>query len=143
MDEHARRALNATKALYRRLGNLQAAPRDVAELRELRELRELARTANLAVQGMQRCASDEAVRADVRHGILREAVRDELIDREANAARLLDRQRALSEAQRDNQSILERATASARSIESAIGALCPHRLSVSATAGVAVFAEER
>ena len=134
MEEQARLALNATKTLHRRLAEIQCQPQEQAELRAL------ARSANKAVQAMQKLARDEAVRADVRHDILREAVRDELIDREANAARVLDRQRMLAEAQHDGARVLDRSLASARNIENALGALCPYQMRVAP--GVAVLANE-
>ena len=106
--------LNATKTLHRRLAEIQCQPQEQAELRAL------APSANKAVQAMQKLARDEAVRADVRHDILREAVRDELIDREANAARVLDRQRMLAEAQHDGARARPLARV-ARNIENAWG----------------------
>ena len=92
--ETKKAVLDATKALWKRLGKT-GLPAD-----ERAELKALAAKSNKAVQAMQRLAGDQVVRADVRESILREALRDELIDREANAARVLDRQRTLAEAQR-------------------------------------------
>ena len=103
MDAQAKVALNATKALHKRLrqceeaqelGALEVSPGSYIDWVALKKL---AADANRAVQAMQRLARDQAVQSDVREGILREAVRDELIDREANAARVLDRQRLLAE----------------------------------------------
>jgi len=147
MDAQAKLALNATKALHKRLreaeehegvGALEISPSSYFDWAALKKL---AADANRAVQAMQRLARDEAVRADVRQGILREAVRDELIDREANAARVLDRQRTLAEMQHDGVAVLERSIASARAVEAAVGSLCPHHVSMAS--GVAVLASGR
>ena len=147
MQEQSKAALGATKKLWQGLNLLQVAAvnepgadADAAAAPWL-ELKALASKANKAVQVMQRLARDEAVRADVREGILREAVRDELIDREANAARVLDRQRALAETQREGTVILDRALASARGIDQAIGGLCPHQTQMAP--GVALLANGR
>ena len=135
MEEQAKLALGATKTLWKKLDQLER------EGGETTNLKELASKANKAVQAIQRLARDEAVCADVRLNIMREAVRDELIDREANAARILDRQRTLTESQREGSAILERSLTSARGIEAAIGALCPHQ--AHAAPGVAVLANGR
>lgn len=151
MEDQAKGALSATKKLWHELNRLQQAavteagsgPNADADGASAPwvELKALAAKANKAVQAMQRLGRDEAARADVRHGILREAVRDELIDREANAARVLDRQRALAEAQRDGTTVLERSLTSARGVEAAIGSLCPHQVHVAP--GVALLANGR
>ena len=151
MEDPAKGALGATKKLWQELNRMQQAAVNqvgtdadaaaAAAAAPWLELKALASKANKAVQAMQRLARDEAVRADVRHGILREAVRDELIDREANAARVLDRQRTLAEAQRDGATVLERSLTSARGVEAAIGSLCPHQVHVAP--GVALLANGR
>ena len=133
MDEQAKLALNATKALHKRLRNAEEAQkRGALELSpgnymDWVALKKLAADANRAVQAMQRIARYQAVGSDVREGILREAVRDELIDREANAARVLDRQRQLAQGRDDAETVFERARSTAMQVEANIGALCPHR----------------
>ena len=87
---------------------------------------------------MQRLAQDQVAQSDVREGILREAMRDELIDREANAARVLDRQRTLAETRNNGAAVFERSITSAQNIENAIGALCPHQTRIAP--GVAALA---
>jgi len=142
MDKHAKAALNATKSLHKRLRELE----DTSETATVNDgidwkpLKKLAADANKAIQAMQRHASDDAVRADVRENILREAVRDELIDREANAARVQDRQRTLFEG-RDSAALsaFDRANQQVATVEASIAALCPHQLQ--RAPGVSVLAE--
>jgi hypothetical protein len=133
MDAQAKVALNATKALHKRMrdaesaegiGALETSP---ANFFDWQALKKLAADANRAVQAMQRIASDQAVQSDVRESILRGAVHDELIDREANAARVLDRQRLLAEGRDGAGAVFERALTAAQQIEANIGALCPHQ----------------
>lgn len=138
MDAHAKQALGSTKSLWKRLDALAKASDDPAVFEELRTL---AYQANKAVQAMQRCAAQSVTTCDVREAILREAVRDELIDREANAARIFDRQRTRVEDRADALAAFDRAHASVRQIEAGIGALCPHQ--VSHVPGVALLAEAR
>ena len=140
MDAQAKVALGATKRLHQGLGKL-GSDREGFSDDDLTGLRTMAASANKAVQAMQRIARDQAVQADVREGILREAVRDELIDREANAARVLDRQRQLVDGRGDASTVFERALQSAQQIEASLGALCPYQAPTAP--GVAVLAGGR
>ena len=143
MDKHTKAALSATKNLHKRLRELE----DCSETATFNDhidwepLKKLAADANKAVQAMRRYASDDAVRADVRENMLREAVRDELIDREANAARVYDKQRSLFEG-RDSAALsaFDRANQTVASVEASIASLCPHQLQ--RAPGVSVLAEQ-
>jgi len=142
MDEQTKAALNATKTLWKRLDSLAKGGDErvsACEPSVFEELRTVAFQANKAVQAMQRCAAQSATTFDVREAILREAVRDELIDREANAARVFDRQRARVEDRADELAAFDRAHASAQQIEAGVGALCPHQ--AARAAGVSLLAE--
>lgn len=139
MDEHAKKALNATKGLHNRLRELEDMATTDQCLQDFKKLKKLASDANKAVQAMQRHASDEAVRADVSLNILREAVRDDLINRDANAARVIDKQRSMLESNPCAASAFERAHTAANAVESAMIALCPHQ--TKHASGVALLAE--
>lgn len=122
MDEHIKEALGTTRTLHKRLDELDDA--------RCEPLKKLAARANKAVQAIQRCAHAESLRADVRESILREAVRGELIDREANAARVLERHRLFAEEGGSSStapSTFERARTAAASVEASIASLCSHR----------------
>lgn len=136
MDKHAKKALSATKNLHKRLRELEGSPSEP----DWPTLKKLAADANKAIQAMQRHASDDAVRADVRENILREAVRDELIDREANAARVADKQRAAFEG-RDAAALtaFDRANQMVAGVEASVASLCPHQLQ--RAVGVSILAE--
>jgi hypothetical protein len=142
MDKHAKVALSATKNLHKRLRELEeeSLRKTHNDHIDFKELKKLAAGANKAIQAMQRHASDDAVRADVRENILREAVRDELIDREANAARVHDKQRAMFEG-RDSVALsaLEKANQTVAGVEASLASLCPHQLQ--RAPGVSVLAE--
>jgi hypothetical protein len=144
MDKYAKAALSATKNLHKRLRDLEESPLVIMDGEafpkvDYQALKKLAADANKAIQAMQRHASDDSVRADVRENILREAVRDELIDREANAARVLDRQRALLEGKGESLSAFDKASQAVASVEASVASLCPHQLQ--RAPGVTVLAE--
>ena len=143
MDGHAKAALTATKRLYKHLhecqeaqaiGALEISPGNFVDWTALKTL---AADANKAVQALRKHAASEALRADVREAILREAIHHELIDREANAARVLDKQRAINEGTR-GEAAFERAQQAATAIEQSIATLCPHQTAHSP--GVALLA---
>jgi hypothetical protein len=146
MDKHAKAALSATKNLHKRLRELEEENHGhdghMYPTVDFPALKKMAADANKAIQAMQRHASDDALRADVRENILREAVHDELIDREANAARVQDKQRAAFEG-RDVAALsaLDRANQTVASVEASIASLCPHQLQ--RAPGVSVLAEAR
>lgn len=141
MKQHTKVALTATKTLHKRLRELEEEEQETDRCYpKFDELKKLAADANKAIVAMQRHASDDAVRADVRENILREAVRDELIDREANAARVHDRQRALFEGRDSNTlTVFDRVNQTVAGVEASIASLCPHGLQRSS--GVTVLAE--
>ena len=81
------------------------------------------------LQAGERDAAYRKSRAIVEKDQLRSEVHCELVDREANAARVSERQRFLFErstAQPGQASAAERASASALYVEAALVALCPH-----------------
>jgi len=144
MDAQTKVALDATKTLHKRLRDMEDENNchdgHLYPTIDFPSLKKYAADANKAIQAMQRVAKDEALRADVRENVLREAVRDELIDREANAARIQDRQRLLLEqaGATETLSAFDRAATSANSVENSIAALCPHQTRVAV--GVVVLA---
>ena len=119
MDAQAKVALDATKTLHKRLRELERQNEDsdgnAFPSIDFPELKKLAAHANKAVQAM-------------------------LIDREANAARIQDRQRLLLQQAdaTETLSAFDRAATSASSVEASIAALCPHQTRVAA--GVVVIA---
>lgn len=110
----------------------------MASLRE--ELAQL----SLVVQKNERLASVERVRSLNEIDILRAEMHGEQVDREANAARVAERQRFLFErsvAQSGQATAAEKAMASAAYVEAALASLCPHVSHVSP--GSAQLAEAR
>ena len=82
-----------------------------------------------ALQSEQREHAFLEARAVMEKDQLRSELHCELVDREANAARVIERQRFLFErstAQPGQSSAAERASASALYVEAALVALCPH-----------------
>jgi hypothetical protein len=142
MDQEVKKALKATKELHKRLRELEAEDAESDDHKyniDWKPLKKLAVDTNRAIQAVQRHASAESICTQVRENILREAVRDDMIDREANAARILDKQRTMLESNGSGSIIFEKARVAAYSVESAIAALCPHQTKHST--GVPLLAE--
>ena len=140
METHANKALAATRALHKRVREMEE-PTEDSPPEDYKLLKKLASDANRAVHAMLRHAQDEQVRANVRENVLREAVRDELIDREANAARVIERQKFLLEQQGSQHAqAFERATATARNLAAAVAKL--HACQLSLSPGVALLAND-
>ena len=92
-------------------------------------LREDLQQLHLVVQAEARQSAEERARFLVEKDVMREEMHAEHVDREANAARVAERQRFLFErsvAQPGQASAAERASASAAFVEAALASLCPH-----------------
>ena len=82
MIENTKRALKNTKQLHQLLSELEKGDGSDGAGVDFKRLKTLAASSNVAVQNMRRHASDEMARANIRERLLREAVRDDMIDRE-------------------------------------------------------------
>ena len=136
METQTRAALRATKSLHKRLRELEHNP----ELRQsVSECKKLASDANKAVQAMRKHTHEQTVATQVQLQLMREAVRDELVDRSAAAARRQEKQRVLLEgALPSTLSALDRANHVVASLEASLATICPHQREQ--TRGVAVLA---
>lgn len=84
---------------------------------------------HVLVQAEARRTAADRVRFLVEKDLLRQEMHAEQVDREANAARVAERQRFLFErslAQPGQSAAGERAVASASFVEAALASLCPH-----------------
>ena len=92
-------------------------------------VRSTAKRINKLLQTMARQQSVEKARATAELDTLRAEMHAELVDREANGARVAERQRFLFErnaAQNGQASASDRAAQSAAFVEAALVSLCPH-----------------
>ena len=140
MEQSGKDALRLTKELHTLLKQNQKSGN--ADDVDWKKLLELAVEANRAARSLRRHAQDDAVRAQVRENVLREAVRDELIDREANAARVAAKQTAMLEQASGTSevSVFEKAQAVVRQVEAAVATLAPYQTEI--LPGVAVLFNE-
>lgn len=93
------------------------------------DLRSIAAALHEAALFDARRATELKARARTQLDMLRTEINDELVDREANAARIAERQQFLfqrASAVPGQLGAAERAVASATYVESALVALCPH-----------------
>ena len=117
--------LSTTKALYEAA---DAAIRDESPI-DLAAVRSTAKKLNKLLLTMARRQSFEKARATIELDTLRMEMHAELVDREANAARVAERQRFLFErhaAQNGQAAAADRAAQSAAFVEAALVSLCPH-----------------
>jgi len=92
-------------------------------------VRKLAKSLVRSVAAVERAAENERKRALVQRDLLTCELHGEMVDRDANAARVAERQRFLYDRACVSQHRTlanERAAASAAFVEAAIVALCPH-----------------
>jgi len=96
---------------------------------DLAKLNVLASTMHQLILCDARNAADAATQARLQLDLLRSEINSELVDREANAARIVERQQFLfqrSSALIGQSSAADRACASALYVEAALASLCPH-----------------
>lgn len=121
--------LSLTKQLHQRLqkGSDAISPQELAT--HLKTLNRLFSQQDQAFKGLKRTLDDQKNRHIIEMDSLRSELHGELVDREANAARIVERQRLLFErsvAQPGQLHGHDRATASAAYVEAALVALCPY-----------------
>lgn len=128
-DALVRSVLGTSKRLWDDLDGLDRGTMDndaLARLVKWKRLKRMVKEINVAVQQLKRTHAEAAIQARTRESMLREAMRDELIDREANAARVLERQRTLFDRRQDNSlSTYDHAITAAAQIDAALAGLTP------------------
>lgn len=125
-DGDFRVSLRNTKRIHGEIKKREREPHSVTR-KELQDWKNVVFCANLEISKISKRLKALEERSSVERAVMKEEMRCELVDREANNARTADRFRCLSE--RDNSSLtvtLDRARAASTSIECSIGCLCPH-----------------
>ena len=115
----------AARKLRRALEKAALSPDDA----DLDELLRLARQSERVVSALKRELLARKEEALIERDVLRAEIRADLVDREANAARVAERQRILFErscALPGQLSSHDRAAASANYVETALASLCPN-----------------
>jgi hypothetical protein len=123
--EERSEAMVLARALCDRINSVGDSPTDETLVSLRQDLQQL----HLLVQAEARQSAEERARFLVEKDVMREEMHAEHVDREANAARVAERQRFLFErsvAQPGQASAAERASASASFVEAALASLCPH-----------------
>lgn len=121
MEEQAAKATECTKRLCALLAQTQPPCEQHHEACQalLKDIRH-------AVRGVCRYALDERAQATVREALLRQAMHEDMTDRDAHQARILDRQRLLVESDSSSSATFERALRATTSVEATLADLYPH-----------------
>jgi len=129
-DDDFRASLRGTKRIYSEMRKQEADPAAVTKT-NLSDWKAVVAAANKELARMSKRLKALEERQTVDRTVMKEEMRCELVDREANSARTADRFRVLFERNGGSgRSTLERARWSNTAIECSIGCLCPHPLGI-------------
>lgn len=123
-------ALDATKQSHKEMKAYMSEPMAV-DSATLLSWRTTMAEANREIARLSKVLANENERRKIEIAVITEEMRRELVDREANSARVDERYRVMAE--RDNgvkSGTYDRAVNSALSIDACIGQLCGHALNV-------------
>lgn len=122
--DSAKSSLASTKRIHASIKKHEADGTS-PDTHELKEWRTVVAAANKELSRMVKKLANQDERHKVEMAMINEEVRGELVDREANNARVAERFRM--QLDRENSSLsFDRALNSASVVESSIAALCPH-----------------
>lgn len=117
--------LNLTKQLHQEIGKCELPPESA------KKLKRMAAEANKTIVKLRRQSAMDAVAASTREQILKQALKEELIDRDANAARIAERMRVAAERGVAIAALAQRSEDAVQQINASIVALCPWQMGVS------------
>lgn len=124
-ETHVREGLTLTKRLHKEIGELGIDP-DVAKT-----LKSKVAEANKLLVTLRRQLHLDDVANEVRHRVMLAAIKEELIDRDANAARVAERLRIMTDRTSDGSSLANRSSDAAQQIAANISGLCPWQMRLS------------
>lgn len=130
--------LSLTKRIHREIGEVGESEIDPEVSKKFRGL--TADCNRLLVQLRRQLATD-AVEAATRDNLLRQTLKEELIDRDANAARVSERQRLLAEKGAGIAQLAQRSEEAIQQIDATLASLCPWAISVSCSVPMLVEAQ--
>ena len=131
-EAHVRDGLTLTKDLHKRLREWEQQQEVtdgvVVDYKELKTM--VADTNKLLVKIRRQIAIDDNATA-ARDRVMLQAIKDELIDRDANAARVSERMRVMADRTADGQTLINRSNEAAQQIIASIEELCPWQMKLS------------
>lgn len=128
-----REALTLTKNLHKRLREWEAqqAITDHGHTVDYTELKQMTADTNKLLVNIRRQLATDWVAVTTREQILRQATKEELIDRDANAARVAERQRLAAERGQPLAMVAQRSEDALQQINASITSLCPWQIGMS------------
>jgi len=124
-DGYVKDGLSLTKRLHKEIAESSLSSDDA------KRLKSMAAEANKLLVNLRRQLVDDANSNSVREAILKQVMKEELIDRDANAARISDRQRLASERVHGIASLAQRSEDAVQQINASIVSLCPWQIGLS------------
>lgn len=126
-EECVKEGLTLTKQLHKEIGESGIDPAIAKRLKGM-----VAETNKLLVNLRRQMAADWVV-VTTREQILKQVLKEELIDRDANAARVAERMRLASEKGHGISTVGQRSDDAVQQMNASIGALCPWQIGLSAS----------
>ena len=120
-------ALSLTKRLHGEISELSLGQ----EVNK--KLKSMAADTNKLLVKIRRQVAEDALVATTREQIIRQALKDELIDRDANAAVIAERQRLVAEKSAGIGQLAQRSDDAVQQISTSIASMCPWQLGLSAS----------
>lgn len=106
------------------------------------KLKEMASEANGKLVCLRRKLHLDTIDAQIKLDLLTRALKEELVDRDANAARVADRHRVLDERGNTKATLHSRSRDAASQIAASIATLCPWQLPFASDTIAAIAAEQ-
>lgn len=124
-EELIKSGLTLTKRLHKDIGD------EVADQEVAKRLKTLAAETNKLLVKLRRQMACDVTAVNTRESVLKQVLKEELIDRDANAARVSERQRLAYEKSHGFASLAQRSDDAVRQINTSIASLCPWQIGIS------------
>lgn len=144
-EAYVKEGLSLTKRLHTRMRELeqQQSCSDPTPVVDFAELKSMAANVNKLLVNLRRQLVSDAHAESASQSILRQALKDELIDRDANAARVAERQRLAAERGHGIAALAQRGEEAVGQINLSIAALCPWQIGLSTSVPMIANAQQQ
>ena len=143
-EGYVKEGLSLTKRLHKRLREWEEHQNCMDHTHvDYKELKTMAADANKLLVNLRRQLTEDRVVVTTREQILKQTLKEELIDRDANAARVADRQRFSYEKGQGIASLAQRSEEAVQQINASIVSLCPWQIGLSTSVPMIAAARDQ